>query len=147
MTQPRSSPSPAARPQLSAADRERLARRYPKPRLPRPLVIIIVVAIAAVGLTWLVWTALLHATPVVSGQVPGYTVISDTKIKVTITVDRPDPSIPVACRVSAKAVDFQPVGEMIVPFEATEEKVVNQTVTITTVRRATTAVVNECSPT
>ena len=110
------------------------------------MVIVVVAVIAAVALTWLVWTALLHATPVVSGQVPGYTVVSDTKITVTVTVDRPDPSIPVACRVSAKAVDFQPVGELIVRFEATEEKVVNQTVTITTVRRATTAVVNECSP-
>lgn len=144
MNQPRS--DPAARPRLSAADRERLARRYPKPRLPRPLLIAIVAVIAALSLTWVIRTALHHAEPVVSAQVPGYTVVSDTKITVTITVDRPDPSIPVACRVSAKAVDFQPVGELIVPFEATDDKVVNQTVTITTVRRATTAVVTECSP-
>lgn len=139
--------SPAARPQLGAADRERLARRYPKPRIPRPLFIAIVAVIAALSLTWLVRTALYHAAPVVSAQVPGYTVVSDTKITVTVTVDRPDPSIPVACRVLAKAVDFQPVGELIVPFEATDDQIVNQTVTITTVRRATTAVVSECSPT
>ncbi|MFT4164411.1 MAG: DUF4307 domain-containing protein [Microlunatus sp.] len=145
MNQPRS--GPAARPALSAADRERLARRYPKPRIPRPLSVAIVATIAVAGLIWLVLTALQHAAPVVSGQVPGYTVVSDTKITVTVTIDRSDPSIPVACRVSAKAVDFQPVGELIVPFEATDEKVVNQTVTITTVRRATTAVVNDCSPT
>ncbi len=145
VNQPRSSPT--ARPQLSAADRERLARRYPKPRVPRPLLIAVVAVITALSLTWLVLTALYHAEPVVSAQVPGYTVVSDTKITVTITVDRPDPSIPVACRVSAKAVDFQPVGELIVPCQATDDEVVNQTVTITTVRRATTAVVNECSPT
>ena len=138
---------PAPRPQLSAADRERLARRYPKPRLPRPLLIAIVAVIALLSLTWLIRTALHHAEPVVSAQVPGYTVLSNTKIKVTVTVDRPNPSIPVTCRVSARAVDFQPVGELNVPFGPTADKVVNQTVTIKTVRRATTAVVTDCTPT
>lgn len=106
-----------------------------------------VAVLAAVSLTWLVRTALHHAEPVVSAQVPGFTVVSDAAIKVTVTVQRPDPSIAVNCRVSAQAADFQPVGELNVPFEATADKVVNQTVTIKTVRRATTAVVSECSPT
>ncbi|HEY5979615.1 MAG TPA: DUF4307 domain-containing protein [Microlunatus sp.] len=136
----------AAHPGLPTADRERLARRYPGPRLPRPVVIAVVAVVAAVSLTWLIWTALLHAEPVVSAKVAAYTVVSDSRIDATVIIDRPDPSIPVVCRLSAQAEDFQPVGELNLAVEATAEGVVNTTVSITTLRRATTAVVRECSP-
>ena len=102
----------AARPELSAADRERLARRYPGPRLPRPVLIAIIAVVAAGSLSWLIWTALVHAEPVVSAKVAAYTVVSDSRIDATVIIDRPDPSIPVVCRVSAQAEDFQPVGEV-----------------------------------
>ena len=68
---------------LAAADRDRLARRYPAPRLPRPLVIAIVAVVAAGSLTWLIWTALVHAEPVVSAKVAAYTVVSDSRIDAT----------------------------------------------------------------
>ena len=135
-----------AGPELSATDRERLARRYPAPRIPRPLLIAIIAVVAAGSLTWLIWTALVHAEPVVSAKVAAYTVVSASRIDATIIIDRPDPSIPVVCRVSAQAEDFQPVGEVNLAVQATTEGVVNTTISITTVRRATTAVVRECSP-
>jgi hypothetical protein len=131
---------------LAVADRDRLARRYPAPRVPRPLVIAIVAVVAAGSLTWLIWTALVHAEPVVSAKVAAYTVVSDSRIDATIIIDRPDPSIPVVCRVSAQAEDFQPVGEVNLPVKGTADGVVNTTISITTVRRATTAVIRECSP-
>jgi hypothetical protein len=133
------------RPDLSPADRERLARRYPKPRIPRPVLIGIVAGVAAVSLAWLIWAALVHSRPAVSARVATYTVVSDTRIDATVTVDRPDPSVEVVCRVSAQAADFQPVGELNLAVEASAEKVVNLDVSITTLRRATTAVVRECS--
>ncbi|HEU5484413.1 MAG TPA: DUF4307 domain-containing protein [Microlunatus sp.] len=136
----------SARPQLSAADAERLARRYPKPRLPRWLLVVLVAVLAAVSLGWLIWAATVHSNPAVSGNVPSYVVVSDTRIDVVVTVDRPDPSIPVVCRVSAQAADFQPVGEVNLAVEATAERVVDVDVSITTLRRATTATVRECSP-
>ena len=136
----------AARPEPSAADRERLARRYPGPRLPRPVLIAIIAVVSVGSLSWLIWTALVHAEPVVSAKVAAYTVVSDSRIDATVIIDRPDPSIPVVCRVSAQAEDFQPVGEVNLPVEATAEGVVNTTISITTVRRATTAVIRECSP-
>ncbi|HEY5787374.1 MAG TPA: DUF4307 domain-containing protein [Microlunatus sp.] len=136
----------AARPELSVADRERLARRYPAPRLPRPLLITIVAVVTAGSLTWLIWTALVHAEPVVSAKVAAYTVVSASRIDATVIIDRPDPSISVVCRVSAQADDFQPVGEVNLAVQATAERVVNTTISITTVRRATTAVVRECLP-
>lgn len=138
--------SDATRPELTAADRERLARRYPAPRVPRPLLIGIVAVLATASLSWLVWTALVHAQPVVSANVAAYTVVSDRRIDATVTIDRTDPSVPVVCRVSAQAEDFQPVGELNLSVEATTERVVNVGISITTLRRATTAVIRECSP-
>jgi hypothetical protein len=138
--------SDAIGPELTAADRERLARRYPAPRVPRPVLIGIVVVVAVASLSWLIWTALVHAQPVVSANVATYTVVSDRRIDATVTIDRTDPSVPVVCRVSAQAEDFQPVGELNLPVEATADRVVNVRISITTLRRATTAVIRECSP-
>lgn len=102
--------------------------------------------VAAVGVTWLVWVALLHAQPVASADVPYYNVTSDTSIDVTITVQRPDPSIPVTCRVLAQSTDFQPVAELEVLIPASTVKLADQKVTLTTLRRATSASVSGCSP-
>jgi hypothetical protein len=137
---------PNARPELSVADRERLARRDPKPQVPRPVVIGLVVVIALAALTWLVWSAAVHSRPAVSARVTTFTVVSDSRIDAIVTVDRPDPSVKVVCRVSAQAADFQPVGEVNLPVEAASQRVVNVDISITTLRRATTAVVRECSP-
>ena len=74
-----------------------------------------------------------------------YAVQSDTRITATLTVDRPDPARRVACRVLAQAPDFQPVAEQLVQVPASTYRVVNVEVDLTTLRRATTAVVKECS--
>ncbi len=102
--------------------------------------------LGAVFLSWLVWSATLHANPVVSQTVSSYTVLSDRQISVTVTVDRPDPSIAVVCNVVAQAADFQSVGaddRLEVPPRA--ERIVNVTVTLQTLRRATSASVKSCS--
>lgn len=132
--------------ELSAADRERLARRYPKPLIPRLLIVAVIAVIAAGSLFWLVRTAAVHSQPVVTAKVTGFTVVSDTRIDATVTVDRADPSVAVVCRVSAQATDFQPVGEVNLAVPPTSARVVDADVSITTLRRATTAVVRECSP-
>ena len=88
----------------------------------------------------------MHSQPVVAAEVTAYTVVSDTRIDVTVTVDRPNPSVPVVCRISAQAPDFQPVGEVNLAVPATSERVVDVDVSVTTLRPATTAVVRECSP-
>ena len=124
----------------------RLARRYPPPRVPRPVLVALTALVAAVGLSWLIWVALLHAQPVASADVPYYNVTSDTSIDVTITVQRPDPSIPVTCRVLAQSTDFQPVAEKEVLIPASTIKLADQKVTLTTLRRATSASVSGCSP-
>jgi hypothetical protein len=125
---------------------ERLRLRYPQSRLPRPILAIAVVVLAAVFLGWLVWTASVHSTPAVSGQVTSYTVLSDREIAVTLTVDRPDPSRAAVCNVVAQAEDFQAVGALDrVQIPAVEQRVVDVTFTLKTLRRATTASVKSCS--
>jgi hypothetical protein len=124
----------------------RLARRYPPPRVSRRVVVALVAVGTAIALAWLVWVALLHAEPVASAQVPYYKVTSDTSIDVTITVQRPDPSVPVTCRVLAQSTDFQPVAELQVEVPASTVELVDTTVTLTTLRRATSASVSGCSP-
>jgi len=123
---------------------ERLRRRYPPPRVPRPVKIALVVVVSAVAMVWLIWAALVHAQPDASAQVSKY-VVADASIAVTVTVDRPDPSRPVTCRVIAQAQDFQTVGEQQVPVPATEAKVVDVTVEVKTLRRATSASVKGCT--
>ena len=126
----------------AAADR--LARRYPPPRMPRPVLVGLVAAGTALGLGWLIWAALAHATPAVSAQVSAFTVVSDTTISVTMTVQREDPSVPARCRVIAQSPDFQPVAEQEVPVPASSVALANIDLDLTTLRRATSASVSGC---
>jgi hypothetical protein len=124
---------------------ERLRQRYPKSRVPRPVLITLIGMLAAVSLGWLVWSATVHSAPAVSGRVLGYQVISDTRIDVTMTVDRRDPSVPVSCLLVAQSTDFDRVAEQHVPVAATAERLVDVTISLTTVRRATSASVKGCN--
>ena len=130
---------------VGAAAAARLRRRYPPPRLPRPVLVGLVAAVAAVGLTWLVWAGLFHATPAVTADVPAFTINSDTSMTVTITVQRSDPSVAATCRVIAQATDFQPVAELEVAVPASTVKLANLVVELTTLRRATSASVSGCT--
>ena len=124
---------------------ERLARRYPPPRVRRRTKVLLTVLATVVALSWLVWAALLHATPAVSGDVSGFRVVSDTSIEVTMTVQRRDPSRPATCRLLAQSTDFQPVAESAVPVAASTHTVVDLPVTLTTLRRATSVSVTDCT--
>ena len=123
---------------------ERLRRRYPPPRLPRAALAGLVAAGAALALGWLVWAALGHATPVVSAQVSAFEIVSDTRVQLTMTVQRADPSVPVACRVIAQSTDFQPVAEQEVEVAASAVALADVRVELTTLRRATSASVSGC---
>jgi Domain of unknown function (DUF4307) len=124
---------------------ERLRRRYPKPRVPRPLMVGFISVGVVIGLTWLVWTALLHSRPIAAGHIQSFEITSNSSVSVTIAVERRDPSLPVTCRVLAQASDFQPVGEQQVPVAAASDRVVEVTAAFTTLRRAAAVVVKGCA--
>jgi hypothetical protein len=123
---------------------ERLRRRYPPPRLPRPVLVGLVVLAGGVGMAWLIWSALAHATPAVSAQVSSFEITSDTSVKVTMTVQRSDPSVPATCRVIAQSTDFQPVAEQEVAVPPSTVKLADVKLELTTLRRATSASVSGC---
>jgi len=123
-----------------------LRRRYPRSRVPRAVLIALIGVGAALALWWLVGTALHHARPTAAAQVSAFDVRSDTKIAVTMTVDRLDPSIPVTCRLVAQAQDFQIVGEQAVHVPGGAVRLVNVKLELVTLRRATTAVAKGCTP-
>jgi hypothetical protein len=124
---------------------ERLRRRYPKSRMPRPLLVGLISVGVVLALTWLVWTALLHSQPAVAAQVQAFRIESDTSVSVTITVDRSDPSVPATCRVLAQAADYQPVGEQQVAIPSSRTRVVDVNLLLTTMRRAAAVEVKECT--
>ena len=99
----------------------------------------------AVALGWLVWAALFHSQPAVTAQVSAYSVVSDTAIDVTLTVDRRDPAQPVTCRVLAQAADLSNVGEQYVAVGPATARVVDRKLTLVTLRRATIATVEGCT--
>ena len=130
--------------QLTEADLQRVAERYPPSRVPRWIVVAGVAVVAAGFLTWLIWAATLNATPAVSGQVTAFTITSDRVTDVTLTVDRRDPSVVANCRVIVQAPDFETVGEVTQQVRATSERVVDLHFPVTTLRRGTSASLDRC---
>lgn len=126
-------------------DAARIRRRYPASRLPRPVLVGIIAAMAAVGLGWLTWTATIHSNPPVRGGVAAFTVLSDSKVAVTLTVERPDPSIPVICTLIAQAENFEHVGELPIKIGPTTARRVDAKVTMQTFRRATSVSLKQCT--
>jgi hypothetical protein len=124
----------------------RLRLRYPRSRLPKPLLVTVVALVAAVFLTWLVWAAYIQANPSVTGQVSSYQVLSDREVAFTLTVDRRDPSRAAVCSVVAKSADFQSVGALDnIEIPPTSERVVDVKSTLKTLRRATSASFDKCA--
>ncbi len=112
--------------------------------MPRAALAGLVAAGTAIGLGWLVWAALGHSTPDVSGQVSAFEIVSDTRVELTLTVQRANPSVPAICRVIAQSTDFQPVAEREVEVPASAVALADLQVELTTLRRATSASVSGC---
>lgn len=128
------------------SDAARIARRYPPRRVPRWAWIPVAVALALVGGTWLLWSALYGANPVVSGRISAFNVMSDTSVDAVLTVQRPDPRLPVTCTVVAKAVSYETVGQLPVRVAASDQELLDLPITLRTFKRATTVDLAGCVP-
>jgi hypothetical protein len=125
---------------------ERLRRRYPRSRVPRPVVFVLVGIGVALALSWLVVTAWQRARPPVVAEIKAVQVVSDTKIEVTMSVERPDPSVVATCRLIAQAQDLGLVGEQAVSVPPSAQRRVDVAVSMTTLRRAVSTSVRGCTP-
>ena len=103
-------------------------------------------AVAAVGLGWLLWMALFHANPPVAGQVQSFRVTGDADVVVVLRVDRPDPAVRARCTVIAQSEDHRRVGELVVEVPPGSSRIVDLTLTVRTLARATSASLDGCAP-
>lgn len=144
-TAPGSPPAAVPDPRSSAANAARIAARYPSRRTGR-LVAGLALAVAAVGLGWLLFTALFHANPPVAGQVQSFRVTGDADVVVVLRVDRPDPAVRARCTVIAQSEDHRRVGELVVEVPPGSSRIVDLTLTVRTLARATSASLDGCAP-
>ncbi len=117
-------------------------RRYPgRPRLSW---IPVAVALAVAGIGWLVWAGWYGATGTVNARVDAFTVVSDTRIEVTVTVERPSANLAAGCQLFAQAATYERVAELPFTIEAGAPELTTRTYTLNTIRRATSADVEGC---
>jgi uncharacterized protein DUF4307 len=121
----------------------RLTRRYP-PRRSGWWWIPVALLIAAAGTLWLVWAGGYGATGAVTARVDAFQVRSDTAIDVTVSVDRPDPTVGAECLLYAQAVTYDRVGETRVRVEPGGSGLTTVRLELRTFKRATTAAVESC---
>ena len=126
---------------------ERLRRRYPRSRVPRPVVLVLVGIGVALALSWLVVTAWQRARPPVVAEIKAFHVVSDTKIEVTLSVERPNPSVVATCRLIAQAQDLGLVAEQAVSVPPSDQRRVDIVVSMTTLRRAVSPSMRGCTTT
>ncbi len=120
----------------------RIAARYPKRRRWFGWVVGFVAVV--LGTIWIIWSGTFHANPAVAGQVKAFEVLSDTEVRVVLTVDRPDPSVRGSCHVIAQAVNYQQVAELDVDVPPSTQRLVDIDVVLRTINRATSASLQSC---
>ena len=121
----------------------RLARRYPQQRTGRWW-LVAALLLAATGTVWLVWAGSYGAAGTVTARVDAFDVRSDTTIAVTVSIDRPDPSVGAQCLVFAQAVSYDRVGETRVRVDPGGTGLTTVRLELRTFKRATTAAVEAC---
>ena len=134
----RTDPAAAAR----AAMPERYGRRS---RSRRVLFVLVLAAVVAVGLGWLLDAAIEGSTPEVDAGVVGFEIVSDRRTKLDFEVRR-SVATAVTCEIYAQATDKAIVGERTVELASAEPGSQRTTAAIVTERRATTALVRGCYP-
>ena len=122
-----------------------LAERYGSPsRTRRPLVIGVTVALALVGLAWLLWVLLFHGRPQVTSEMVGFDIDGQHAAVARFTVVRRETTVRATCLLRAYADDHSVVGELTVPVES-GAKVASLSSTVRTERRATTVDLVGCT--
>lgn len=123
-------------------DRQRVENRYPRRRRAPWVVVIVVLAAVLVG--WTVWAGTHHATLPIRASLHGYTVVSDSRVDVTIALHRPDPSVEGSCLLVATDADHVRVGETTVRFAPSDSKDQTVKASVRTFSRAVTAELESC---
>jgi hypothetical protein len=94
-------------------------------------------------LAFLAWSAWVHATTSVSGEVVSFDVRSEHRIDVTVQISRPAGKA-AQCTLQAQAEDHSVVGEVVVSVAAASAAESEVTSIVKTDREATSASVSDC---
>lgn len=89
------------------------------------------------------WFGLASGNAPVTWQDVGFRV-ADDHIEIDYDVSRPDPAVPVTCRLEALNQQYAQVGVLVVEVPPTERGTVGLTSTVRTSERAVTGVVGDC---
>jgi hypothetical protein len=119
---------------VSAQDTLRERYGAPAPWRRRALLAGVVVLVA-VFLGWLAWAAYEHATPKVTSELEGFTIVDDHTVTAVLIVTLDDADVQASCTLRAYAADHTTVGELT--FTPDPSKGARQVETIRTERKAT----------
>ena len=128
------------------SDAQRIARRYPPSRAPKWLWVVVAAVIAGVGGTWLLWSAAYGANPPISAKIVTWEVTSDSTMDVRVTTQRPDPSRPAVCTVTAQAESYETVGQYDIALGPGTEELEHHDIELKTFKRATSVKILACTP-
>jgi hypothetical protein len=103
-----------------------------------------VVALAVVGLAWLLWVMLFHGRPLVTSEMVGFDVAGQHAASARFTVVRRDADVRASCLLRAFADDHSVVGELTVPVTS-GARTATRSATVRTERRATTVDLVGCT--
>lgn len=103
-----------------------------------------ILLLAVIGVGWVVWVGVDHATPQVSGRLDTYEIVDDTKAHFRLRVERTDVTATANCRVIAQSENFERVGELMVVVGPDQPELVVVDETIKTFRRAVSVSLDGC---
>ena len=101
-------------------------------------------AMLAIGLPWLMWSAWHHANPDVRITLVSFKPIDEREIEIKFELDRRDPSIPQSCILVARDFDKNIVGEIDLDVAPSPSNPITITTRIPTRLEAVNAGVLEC---
>ena len=129
---------------LSDEDRARIVARYPARRPIDVLVTVMALAALIGAIAIVVLAGIERANPPVDAMVRQFDVTSPQEIAVTLVVQRSDPSLAATCSLFAQAVNYEHVGELDVDIPPDTETLTKVSLTMKTVKKATSVSVERC---
>ena len=121
----------------------KLRARYGLDHKNNGLVLVIVLTVTAL-ISWLIWSATYYSNPNLSSQLVAYQNISNNQIKVTYQVKSSKIRGQIICRLVARDLYRNIVGETNDLIEKPNQKIFTRTVTLSTLSPAVNADVVGC---
>lgn len=103
-------------------------------------------ALLALGLPWLMWSAWYHSNPEVRVTLVSFKPIDDRSIEITFDIDRRDPELAYTCTLIARDYEKNVVGEIDFPVAPSDSSPTQIRAVIPTRLAAVNAGVLECRP-